>query len=178
MDLAGAYPVLLRRQPSRPLRYYFRILHLCLVTHREKADPNDYHLIIIYYFTRSSVYELNVAIPMQKRVVVFVTENINIQCQGDSLDKFLAAKFDGLSAEERKICSKVARLCATGKIRSLHPINNPYNRESYIAEMEVGSVKDWAENRARPYSGEMSIFTKELDDGVIVRLCEGRLERW
>lgn len=39
-----------------------------------------------------------------------------------------------------------------------------------MAEIEVGSVENWVENRVRPYYRGKSIFTEQLDDEVMVRL--------
>lgn len=58
-----------------------------------------------------------------------------------------------MDVKEKKLCLKVARLCTKGRIRSLHPITNPYNAESFVAEIEVGDSKDWEENHRRSYLG-------------------------
>jgi hypothetical protein len=93
------------------------------------------------------------------------------------LDSFLKAKFERISRRtEKQLCLKIARWCATGKIRSIHRIDNPHNKRSYIVELEVGSVADWVENRRRAYFGGTSIFTEQLDEGVVVRLSKGGLE--
>jgi len=68
---------------------------------------------------------------------------------------------------------KDSRAMWRGKIRSIHAIGNKYNCGRFIAEVEVGTRKDWSENRRRPYQERRSILKEDLGDGVVVRLCEG-----
>jgi hypothetical protein len=136
-----------------------------------QINPGDYHLIIVYYFAKSTIYQLDVAIPQAKRVFGSYTNHIQVFCQGKSLDRFLMANFERICGEnERKLCMTIARRCTTGRMRSIHQIDNPYNEGSYIAEVEVGSAADWAENRGIPYFGGSSVFTGRLGEGVVVRL--------
>lgn len=112
-------------------------------------------------------------IPQGKDVSTFVTDKIHIVCQGEPLEKFLAARLGSISKGNQKQTLKIARCCA--RIRSHTPMRNPYGEHLYAARVEVGGRANWAENRERPYWGGREIFTELLHEGVVVRLCEGGL---
>jgi hypothetical protein len=110
----------------------------------EKVNLGDYHLIIIYYYERSSVFELNIAIPQETNVYKYICNNkIHIKCEDSHLTEFLLRKLKNVSkVEKRKLCLKIAKFCGSGQIRSLHAIDNLYNCKTFIAEVEVGSLMD------------------------------------
>lgn len=74
-------------------------------------------------------------------------------------------------ANEKKLCMNIAKWCATGKVRSIHQIDNAFNEGLYIAEVEVGNAESWAEDRFKFYTEGSCVFTKRSDEGVVVRLC-------
>ncbi|KAI1317763.1 hypothetical protein F5Y16DRAFT_392534 [Xylariaceae sp. FL0255] len=140
-----------------------------------ELEPSDYHLIIIYLYSHSAmVHQLDVAIPQEIPVHDHITNEISVFCRGQPLDKFLMARLDNMpKAAERGICLKIARWCVASKVRSLHRIRNPYNQVSFIAELEVGKVRDWAEYRQRAYYKGRPVFLGS-DEGVVFRLYECR----
>lgn len=79
---------------------------------------------------------------------------------------------------ERKLCLKMATLCGGGNIRGVSNIRRKNDGGTFMAEVEVGSRMDWEINHARPYEEGRDILEKDFEDGVKIRLCEGKFIFW
>jgi len=142
-----------------------------------KINASDRHLIMIYYYKRSSVYELDVAVPREKDIYSYSCDDkLHITYEGGCLAEFLKGKLENISEGERKkqLCLKMAELCGGGNIRGIHTICNKYDCGTFMAEVEVGTRMDWAKNHRRPYQERRDILKKDFGDGVMIRLCEGQ----
>lgn len=130
---------------------------------------------MIYYYKRSSVYELDVAVSKEKDIYAYAWgDKLHAKYEGGYLAEFLKEKLQSVSeAKERKLCLEIAELCGPGKIRGIHVIGNKYDCGTFMAEVEVGTRKNWAKNRRRPYQERRNILKEDLGDCVMVRLCEG-----
>jgi hypothetical protein len=98
----------------------------------------------VLHYSENTRYQRNTLTPFATHISERIYDNkIRIKCEGGCLAEFLKENLKKISKErERKLCLKIAELCGDGKIRSLHPVTNPYNRESFTAEIEVGTLKD------------------------------------
>lgn len=129
---------------------------------------------MIYYYNRSSIYELDVVVPKEKDIDAYADDKLRVQYEGGCLAEFLKEKLQNVSEEkQRKLCLKIAELCGGGRIRGIHLTGSKYDCGTFMAEVEVGTRKDWAKNHRRPYQEGRSILKEDLGDGVMVRLCEG-----
>jgi hypothetical protein len=109
-------------------------------------------MIILHHYASSTIHELDVAIPRETHVSTCIADEIHVLCDGEPLDEFLGTRFASLSDRTaQKLCCKIARSCAMGKIRSLEHMSNPYDPHLYAARLEVGAKAAWMENRERPY---------------------------
>ena len=127
---------------------------------------------MIYYYNRSSIYELDVVVPKEKDINAYADDNLSVQYEGGCPAGFLKEKLQNVSEEkQRKLCLKIAKLCGGGKIWEMHLIGNKYDCGTFMAEIEVGTRKDWEKNHRRPYQERRSILKEHLGDGVMMRLC-------
>lgn len=139
-----------------------------------QTDVSNHHLIAIFYYKNSSVYELDVTIPKDTDISAsVVNQRLQVTYQGSSFGEFLKRNLESLPMnEERKLCLTIAR-GASGKVRSLRFIGNKYGvRGVYTAEVQVGSYKDWENNHSRVYGEGRDMMLKEFGDGVTMRLCQ------
>ncbi|PGH29433.1 hypothetical protein GX50_07813 [[Emmonsia] crescens] len=144
------------------------------VSNALKTDVSNHHLIAIFYYKNSSVYELDVTIPKDTDISAsVVNQRLQVTYQGSSFGEFLKRNLESLPMnEERKLCLTIAR-GASGKVRSLRFIGNKYGvRGVYTAEVQVGSYKDWENNHSRVYGEGRDMMLKEFGDGVTMRLCQ------
>ena len=145
-----------------------------IAVNKAQINPGDHHLIAIYYYDRSSVYELDVPVPKEKDINAYADDKLHVKYEGGCFADFLKEKLQNVSEKkEKKLCLKIAELCGGGRIRGINRIGQEYDCGTFMAEVEVGTRKDWAKNHRRPYDEGRSILKEDLGDGVMVRLCEG-----
>ena len=101
---------------------------------------------MIYYYQRSSVYELDVMIPKDEEIKFFVLANkMRIFRGNNDFAEILQEKLQNIAkGKQRDICMRIGRLCGS-KIRSVQPVGDQPHFETFIVEVEGGTLKDWAE---------------------------------
>jgi hypothetical protein len=99
---------------------------------------------------------------------------LDIKHEGGSLSELLKEKLQNVADKnDRKLCLEIGARCVSGKIRRICIIGNTYDCGAFMAEVEVGTLKDWAKNHLRPYQKGRHILEEDLGDSVVIRLCEG-----
>lgn len=78
-----------------------------LFTTEEEVNPGDYCQIIICYYKRTSIFELDIAISREKNVYDYIRNNKTfIKCEDSHLANFLLRKLKNIFGGRRGSCAK------------------------------------------------------------------------
>ena len=95
-----------------------------------------------------------------------------------SISTYMSSRLETIPKEtaEKKICTKIASLCASPTLRTVHVLEDEQCKVggAFAAELKVPvRAKEWEDNHLRPYLGGTTRLKEDLHDGLVVRLVQG-----
>jgi len=100
------------------------------------------------------VYELDITVPKERNMSAYAQgEKLDIKYEGGNLAGLLKEKGQNVAEKnERQLCLDMGERCVSGKIRSIRVIGDQYDGGTFMAEVEVGTLKNWAKNQSKALS--------------------------
>lgn len=104
--------------------------------------------------------------------------NLTITYDNESISTYVFSRLQTIPKEiaEKKLCSKIAGLCASKTLRCVYVLQDDQEEVegTFAAELQVSvRAKDWKNNYLRPYCGGTTKLNQDLPDGLLVSLVEG-----